>query len=54
VDLTVPPEVITKLESLDDDALKKSMKGLLHAMQVKAVLKRREQLMKYAQKHASK
>jgi hypothetical protein len=54
VDLMVPPELVTQLESLDDKALKESMKGLLHAMQVKAVLKRRDQLIKYAQKHASK
>lgn len=54
LDLTFPPELIAKLESLDDDSLKQSMKGLLHPMQIKAVLKRRDQLIKGATKKASK
>jgi hypothetical protein len=51
-ELTALPDMVPMLEAIDPDELKTSMKGLLHPMQVKALVKRRNQLVKQAEKSA--
>lgn len=50
IDVTVSDEVLPMLEAIDAEALRASTKDLLHPMQVKAVVKRRDQLLKQAAK----
>ena len=44
--LTPTPELVEALRALDKKAVKEAMQGLLHSMQVSAMMKRRDKLLK--------
>ena len=50
VKLTPSGELLEKLEALDNASLKQELSGLIHPMQIKALLKRRSQIVKDALK----